>query len=66
MLCTLMSLVGLKLTGNCGGAVRDFEIDENCVVTLNGMAADLSDLKGGDKLEIDGQPAVRIVAQRRA
>lgn len=47
-----------------GGANRHYGVGEKCAITLNGNPAKLSDLRRGDVLWVDGQPAVTIKATR--
>lgn len=64
MLTTLVGVNGNTISGTRNGLAKDFECGEKCVVTLNGAPSSLADLKGGDTLEVEGQPAIAVRATR--
>lgn len=52
----------INITRN--GENREHRLSETCKVFLNGQEADLGDLKIGDDVTVDGQPAVKLLATR--
>lgn len=44
------------------GQRRAYALGDTCKLTYNGQPCDVHDLMPGDKIEVDGQPAVKIVA----
>ncbi len=61
---TLVSFDGLLLIAECQGYRRQFKVDPKCAFTLNGETAAGGDLRPGDAVEIDGQPATAVKATR--
>lgn len=46
------------------GQTKKVEFQPGCKVEINGQPSQLDDLKAGDTLIIDGQPAVSVKASR--
>lgn len=46
------------------GVNKEYRLDEKCKVIINGQDAEWADIKVGDQITVDGQPAVRLLVTR--